>query len=92
VVLRRDARAILDLPAAYRPEQLETAFRRAARLHHPDRGGDPRAFAEVVNAHRLLAQRPPGAVRVSGSASPRGLSGLLDALRRRLARRPPRVR
>jgi curved DNA-binding protein CbpA len=37
------------------PEQARTAFRAAARHHHPDAGGDPDVFRRLVEARDLLA-------------------------------------
>ncbi len=45
-------------PGATRPEVTE-AFRRFARVHHPDRGGDPRRFRAGVEAYRRLLGAPP---------------------------------
>lgn len=36
-------------------EAIKRAFRRAASVHHPDKGGDARKFAEVRAAYELLS-------------------------------------
>lgn len=36
-------------------EEIKTAFRRAARVHHPDKGGDAGKFAEVRAAYETLS-------------------------------------
>lgn len=43
-------------PATLDGPGLRRAFARAALCTHPDRGGDPRAFAEVLEAYRLLGE------------------------------------
>ena len=35
-------------------QEVKAAYRRYARLHHPDRGGDPAAFRAGVAAYRAL--------------------------------------
>lgn len=37
--------------------QIESAFRKAARRHHPDVGGDPAKFRELMDARNLLSTR-----------------------------------
>ncbi|WP_224392918.1 hypothetical protein [Pseudonocardia sp. ICBG1293] len=41
-------------PADVSPELLRTAWRTAARHHHPDRGGDPDRFIALSSAYELL--------------------------------------
>jgi curved DNA-binding protein len=62
-----EARAILGLPRDAGPEAVMGAFRAAAKLAHPDRGGDPARFLEILCAYRLLQslpQRPRAATSV----------------------------
>ena len=48
--------ATLELSAANCTlEQVKSAHRRLALLHHPDRGGDPARFAEIHNAYEALS-------------------------------------
>lgn len=52
---RRHWRQVLDLPDAVATHEIgragiESAFRDLAKTHHPDRGGDTAAFAELVQA------------------------------------------
>jgi hypothetical protein len=60
VVDRARARQILGVDREASTVEVEGAFRRLAGRVHPDRGGDPERFAEIVAARRALAE-PPGA-------------------------------
>lgn len=35
-------------------EEIKTAYRKAAREHHPDRGGDPKQFQRINEAYKIL--------------------------------------
>ncbi len=48
---------VLGLPPGASNEEVESAFRRAARRHHPDAGGDPAKFRAIVDARNLLLER-----------------------------------
>ncbi len=78
------------------PTQVRAAFRRLARRHHPDRGGDPERFRAGVEAYRRLTgqARTCGVThRVVFYRRPRGLAVVGAAVRARLhrRRRAPRV-
>ena len=47
---------LLGLTQAATLADLNRAFRSRARTLHPDRGGDPRAFQELNNAHQRLKE------------------------------------
>ena len=47
---------LLGLTQAATLADLNRAFRARARTLHPDRGGDPRAFQELNNAHQRLKE------------------------------------
>jgi hypothetical protein len=79
---RRDARAVLGLSAGHSHADVEAAFRRGARQHHPDRGGDPAAFELLVEARRTLLS-PPGHPKVVITDDRNRLNRLLGRLRRR---------
>ena len=49
-----DPHAVLGLEAAATAEEVKAAFRRLAREHHPDRGGDVERFQRVQAAHDAL--------------------------------------
>lgn len=73
-------------------DDVERAFRRAVRAHHPDVGGDARAFHRVAEARAVLLHPPPPrpvarAVEVIVRYHP-GVRVLL-AVARALERRPP---
>ncbi|WP_224389035.1 J domain-containing protein [Pseudonocardia sp. ICBG1293] len=56
---RAAAAALLGVPADVSPELLRTAWRTAARHHHPDRGGDPDRFIALSSAYELLTTPSP---------------------------------
>ncbi|WP_152471598.1 hypothetical protein [Nocardiopsis gilva] len=79
-----------------RPRDQRGAYRAWVRENHPDRGGDPQAFAEgLARWRRSLGEpgaRPSGDGRAPGGIrafrAPRGPAAwVLLALRRRAARR-----
>ena len=45
---------ILDLPPDCVEGEIKRAYKRMAKVHHPDSGGDAAKFAEVVSAYELL--------------------------------------
>ncbi len=48
---------LLGLAPGSSDDQIESAFRKAARRHHPDVGGDPAKFRQLVDARNLLSTR-----------------------------------
>lgn len=48
-------------------KEVKTAYRRLARLHHPDKGGDAHRFEEIARAYRSLLSS--SVARVSSSVS-----------------------
>ncbi len=48
---------LLDLAPGSSDDQIESAFRKAARRHHPDVGGDAAKFRQLVDARNLLSTR-----------------------------------
>ena len=65
-------------------DEVTAAFRRYARRHHPDRGGDAAAFQAGVDAyHRLTGAAPPAGAEVVFHRRPR----LVARLRRRRSTR-----
>lgn len=88
---RRDARAILGLPPGHSDADVEAAFRRGARQHHPDRGGNPNAFRLLVEARRVLLSAPsPRNVVITDDRN--RLIRLFDTLRHRKRRTGRRLR
>lgn len=55
----RQARERLGVGPGADSHALRAAFREAAKRNHPDRGGDPLAFREVMDAYQLLRDEPP---------------------------------
>lgn len=54
---REAARRLLDVPSSAGPDEVERAFRRLAAAAHPDRGGDPERFRQLVEARTALRRR-----------------------------------
>jgi curved DNA-binding protein CbpA len=73
-VRRDEALAVLGLPADAGPDAVRRRFRALARERHPDRGGDPAAFAELDRAYAALRDLPaparPGVARGRPSRTP----------------------
>lgn len=90
--MRRDvARRVLDVPAGAPLHQVETAFRRRAQELHPDHGGDPAAFLDLLAARRALGRGPSD--RLDGHTGERTRlvvrhTGPVAALRRLRSRFP----
>jgi hypothetical protein len=57
---RASAFAVLGLPPGADPTEVEQAYKRLIKQHHPDReGGDPSRAAEINRAYRELRGRAP---------------------------------
>ncbi|MEX2550658.1 MAG: J domain-containing protein [Nitriliruptoraceae bacterium] len=70
---RQEAARLLGVTLPCGDGQLKRAYRRLAREHHPDRGGDARHFHELQRAYeRLVADgdRAPGVSRGRPSRTP----------------------
>jgi hypothetical protein len=52
---REQALRVLQLPSSADPETVKRAYRRLAREHHPDLGGDPGTFHDLQRAFERLA-------------------------------------
>ena len=48
------ARQLLGVGRSASAAQINSAFRRKALEHHPDRGGDPELFVQVQTAAQVL--------------------------------------
>ena len=90
-----DPWAVLGLPAGASADAVARAWRTLAARHHPDAGGDPVRFREVVAARDAIValQRRGGPGRpVLVVRSPSAAARVLRPLRRRIDRRlNPRV-
>ena len=95
IVQRREALRLLGLQDPVEPSEVVSAYRRLARRHHPDLGGDPDAFRSLTVARdRLLADARSDAGRSAGEPAGRSVvvrqrpgRRLLRRLRRRLGRK-----
>ena len=45
---------VLGVDAGSSDEEIKTAYRRLAKKHHPDAGGDEKQFAEISNAYENI--------------------------------------
>lgn len=64
-----DARAILGLRVGYSPNDLKSAYHKAAKQYHPDTpGGSPERMKEVNAAYSKLKDSPSGAVVTPSTA------------------------
>jgi len=50
----RDPWAVLGLTQSASADEIKSAYRRLAKDHHPDRGGDPDLFIEIQKAYQQL--------------------------------------
>ena len=51
-----DSYSILGLKKGASPEEVKKAFRRLAKIYHPDVGGDPETFKLISNAYRSIME------------------------------------
>ncbi|GHO82886.1 J domain-containing protein [Dictyobacter formicarum] len=56
ILLRQQALAVLGLPANATPEQIKRRYRKLAKRHHPDCGGDPKEMQRIIAAYEYLAK------------------------------------
>lgn len=47
---------ILGISKEASPTEIKTAYRKLARIHHPDKGGDSDTFEAIANAYRTMLQ------------------------------------
>lgn len=73
---REEALRVLDLPASADARTVKRAYRRLAREHHPDLGGDPTTFHRLQQAYERLVDDPgrdgPPAVSRGRPSRPHG--------------------
>lgn len=50
-----DLYELLEVPRDASPEEIKRAYRRQARRHHPDAGGDEDVFKQVTHAFQILS-------------------------------------
>lgn len=56
ILQRQQALAVLGLPANATPEQIKRRYRKLAKRHHPDCGGDPKDMQRIIAAYEYLAK------------------------------------
>ena len=71
----RDLYEILDVPRDAADEEIKRAYRRKARTHHPDTGGDEEEFKELTTAYEVL-RNPQARSNYDQFGDPRGPGGL----------------
>jgi len=91
-----DPWAVLGLRRGATPDAVSSAWRALVVRHHPDAGGDPERFRELIAARDRLASRTTGTGDTRGPVlvvtRPNRVARLLRPLRRRIDRRlNPRV-
>jgi DnaJ-class molecular chaperone len=92
---RREALRLLELQDPVELPEIVAAYRRLARRHHPDVGGDPEAFRTLTvardlllaDAHRTASVRAGSTTARSVTARQRPHRRILRGLRRRLGRK-----
>lgn len=60
------ARKLLGIPPGASDRVIESAFRKSARRHHPDVGGDPAKFRALLAARDLLLGRESASETYTG--------------------------
>ena len=50
-----DHYSMLEIERSSTPEEIKTAYRKLARKHHPDKGGDPEKFKKISEAYSILS-------------------------------------
>ena len=45
---------LLDVPVNATTDEIKKHYRKYARIHHPDKGGDPEQFKEIHEAYETL--------------------------------------
>ena len=45
---------LLDVPTNATTDEIKQHYRKYARIHHPDKGGDPEKFKEIQTAYETL--------------------------------------
>ena len=80
----------LDLARTASPEEIKRAYRRKAREHHPDAGGDEETFKRITHAYQVLSDPEKrarydrfgddGTPGSRGSSDPFGFGGIGDVI------------
>jgi DnaJ family protein A protein 2 len=77
----------LGVPKDANEQDIRKAYRNLARIHHPDRGGDPEKFKEISRAHEVLTDQKKrqlydqhGEEGVDGNGPSEGPSDIFDVI------------
>ncbi len=54
---KEDSFKVLGIPPSSTKQEIDFAFRRLAALHHPDKGGEAKAFIQIRQAYEVLSDR-----------------------------------
>ena len=65
-----DHYSMLEIERSSTPEEIKTAYRKLARKHHPDKGGDPEKFKKISEAYSVLSDISKRRQYDSGMGSP----------------------
>lgn len=72
---REDALSMLGLKGTPGPAEIKKAYRKNAKMFHPDKGGDEKTFKLVNHAYNLLTGQQPPSPKL-GTRRPNGRGGL----------------
>jgi len=73
--MSKDYYKILGIERNATKEEIKKAFRKAAQIHHPDKGGDEKKFKEIGEAYAVLSdEKKKAQYDQFGSADPGGFS------------------
>ena len=74
---------LLGLPPSCSPSEIKAAYRKLVKTHHPDAGGDPYKFIELVSAYDILSDpyaRAAYDIRTAPKKSPNIRDNVYDDL------------
>lgn len=62
--MNRNYFEVLGISQDASESEAKRAYRRLASLHHPDKGGDPKAFIEIQEAWESFKEKRPIPIKV----------------------------
>lgn len=83
---RQRSLEVLGIEPESSPQELNSAFRKGVKTHHPDKGGDPAALRELLDAFHELLEVNAQRAGVEVYRRRRGIAAILQQWRRRQAR------
>ena len=57
---QQEPHEILQVSKSASPPEIKSAYRKLARIHHPDKGGDPNVFEAIARAYRTMLSMDGG--------------------------------